>query len=266
MLNVVYFASAALVAYYFLLWFAQRWVMFPGAPFPFLPQSPESSETLRVAHTGPQRQWEVWHLLPPAGARAPTIVFAHGNAELIDLWVEPFEELRRLGFGVVLVEYPGYGRSAGMPSKPSVEKAMLAAYDYAVSQPEVDPDRMIGYGRSLGGAVVCAASTQRRFAALVVQSSFSSVQNLVARYGLWGPLIRDPFDSVAALRRFDGPVLILHGERDRIIGPQHSDLLARAAPRAELQLMQCGHNDCPHPWKRVVGFLRQHTLTPSEVP
>src|SRR5690606_39258033 len=98
---------AALMAYWALLFFAQRWVMFPGASFPFA-QNPPQSDTLRVVRTGPDGAWEVWHLLP-AQPGAPTIVYAHGNGELIDIWLEPFEEVRRAGYGVILVEYPGYG-------------------------------------------------------------------------------------------------------------------------------------------------------------
>ncbi len=250
-----------LVAYWGLLFVAQRWVMFPGAAFEYA-EHPPQSDTLRVVHTGPDGTWEVWHLLP-SEPNAPTIIYAHGNGELIDLWLQPFEDARRAGYGVLLVEYPGYGRSGGSASKQSVEQAMLAAYDYAVQQPEVDASRIIGYGRSLGGAAVAAASLRRPFAALIIQSSFSSTATLARPYGLWGPLIRDPFDSAAALRAFDGPVLLLHGQHDRIIPQKHSEDLQRASPRAELELLPCGHNNCVHPWRNVVAFLKKHELSPG---
>ncbi len=248
-------------AYWTLTWFAQRSVMFPG---PLVRATDEARETswLKRVSLGPDGRWEALHLLPSGTAAAPTILFAHGNGELTDSWVEPFSELQRLGYGVVLVEYPGYGRSPGTATRASVGAAMMAAYDYAAGHPRVDRARLIGYGRSLGGAAIAELSLQRPLAALVLESTFTSVRDIAARYGIFGPLVRDPFDSRAALTRFKGPVLLLHGERDRIIPASHSRALARVVPGAELALLPCGHNDCARPWPRVLTFLSRHQLGP----
>jgi fermentation-respiration switch protein FrsA (DUF1100 family) len=72
--------------------------------------------------------------------------------------------------------------------------------------------------------------------------------------------VRDPFDNLAALRRFRGPILLLHGQRDDLIDKRQAEELQRAAPHAELHLLPCGHNDCPRPWPLLEAFLRAHHL------
>src|SRR5689334_10734657 len=89
---------------------------------------------------------ESW-LLPGAATRAaPLLIYTHGNGELIDYWADEFEPLRAAGIHVLLVEFPGYGRSQGKPSEQSVTGALLAAYDRVVEDPRVDARRVIGYG------------------------------------------------------------------------------------------------------------------------
>jgi pimeloyl-ACP methyl ester carboxylesterase len=55
-------------------------------------------------------------------------------------------------------------------------------------------------------------------------------------------------------------VLVLHGEQDASIPVAHARRLAEAAPDAELEIVQCGHNDCARPWDRIARFLRARGL------
>ncbi|MEJ2481619.1 MAG: alpha/beta hydrolase [Gemmatimonadota bacterium] len=80
------------------------------------------------------------------------------------------------------------------------------------------------------------------------------------RFGLFGPLVRDPFENLAVVSAFEGPVLVLHGERDTIIPVGHGEALHRAALDSELVLLPCGHNDCPWQGERVLEFLRRRGL------
>ncbi len=70
----------------------------------------------------------------------------------------------------------------------------------------------------------------------------------------------DPFDNLAAVAEFEGPVLVIHGEHDSMIPPAHGRALAGSAPLGELVLVNCGHNDCPRPWHTVRSFLARHGL------
>jgi hypothetical protein len=185
------------------------------------------------------------------------MIFGHGNGELIDYWPDEFAEPRRWGVAVLLVEFPGYGRSAGTPSQRSVQQAFLAAYDWAARQEDIDADRIIGYGRSLGGGAVGLLSRERRLAAIVFESTFTSTRPFARGFGAPGFLVRDPFDNVAAVRAFQGAILIIHGEDDRIIPTDHGRTLAAAAG-VDLHTLPCGHNDCPRAWPLVRDFLTEH--------
>jgi len=198
-------------------------------------------------------------LLPPLESVGPAtwLVFAHGNGEVIDLWAGAFEPLREAGVGISLVEYPGYGQSTGKPSEASIRRAMVAAYDRLLERPDVDPQRVVGYGRSLGGGAVCALARDRPLAALILESSFTSVPPLARRLGVPRFLVLDRFDNEAVVRDFSGPVLVLHGVRDPVIPIEHARELARVAADSRMIEMPCGHNDCPRDWDDVTDFLRK---------
>ena len=181
-------------------------------------------------------------------------MFGHGNGELIDYWPDAFDEPRRWGVAVLLVEYPGYGRSAGSPSEATIAATFRGAYDWAIERGGVDPDRIVGYGRSLGGAAVAGLSRERRLAALILESSFTSTRPFARRFGAPGFLVRDPFDNVAAVEAFEGPLLVIHGAHDEIIPTDHGRTLARVGG-VVLHELPCGHNDCPRSWPLIKQFL-----------
>jgi len=219
-------------------------VLGPGAERIWLESAGVRSEAIFLAAT------------TPGEAPTPLVLYAHGNGELIDLWLEPFAPLREAGVAVLLVEYPGYGRSAGSPSQASITRAFTAAYDWSASQPHVDRTRIVGWGRSLGGGAICALAQERPLARLVLESTFTSVRALARDlFGLPGWLVREPFDNLTAVRAFAGPILLLHGERDESIPLAHARALHEAAKHAELIVLPCGHNDCGEPWERIVPFL-----------
>ena len=260
--------SAVIAGYWLLLYAAQRSVIFPGAAAP--------SDEAALARAGGERVWlqlgarksEAWFLpsLAPAGPPSPLIIFAHGNAELIDYWPEAFDTPRRWGVSILLVEYPGYGRSEGRPSEKSITAAMVAAYDWAVARQDIDPARVIAYGRSVGGGAASDLARERPVGALVLESTFTSVRRMALRFAAPGFLVRDPFDNLSLVRRFTKPLLIIHGVTDDIIPVWHGRALARAAPSAELQLLPCGHNDCPRPWPVLRRFLEDHEILNSPGP
>jgi pimeloyl-ACP methyl ester carboxylesterase len=82
--------------------------------------------------------------------------------------------------------------------------------------------------------------------------------------GAPGFLVRDPFDTAEAVKAFDGPLLVLHGEFDDIIPPKHGRQLA-AVGNGELHLLPCGHNDCPRSWDLVLEFLVTHEIVAPDI-
>jgi hypothetical protein len=249
------------LGYWAVAYLIQRSILYPAPAAPEVDAAADRPD-VKVLWLGPDAKVEAWYL-PPRNAHgpAPALIYTHGNGELIDHWLEEFEVPRAWGMGILLVEYPGYGRSRGAPSEHAIEETVIAAYDYLATRPEIDPEGIVAYGRSLGGGAACRLAKNRKLEAMILESTFTGVRPLALRFGLLGPLVRDPFDNLTQVSRFHGPLLIIHGERDAIIPVAHGRTLARAARSAELYLWKgCGHNDCPRPWSLIESFLKRHGI------
>jgi fermentation-respiration switch protein FrsA (DUF1100 family) len=252
--------GTVMTAYFVAILLVQRRVLFPMPHArPLVVRPPESSQVWLSTSVGAV---EAWYLPPLATgtARAPVLVFFHGNGELIDFLSYEFQAPRNWGMGILLVEYPGYGRSAGSPSQASVTAAVLAAHDWLALQPSVDRGRVVAYGRSLGGGAAAILAAQRGAAALVLESTFTSVKSFAHRFWMPEFAILDPFDNLSAVQTYPGPVLVLHGEQDDLIPPAHAKALAQANMRSELHLLGCGHNDCERPWALIRKFLAANAI------
>jgi pimeloyl-ACP methyl ester carboxylesterase len=185
------------------------------------------------------------------------VIHAHGNGELIDVQTQSVAALRAAGIAVLLVEYPGYGRSTGSPSEATVTAAFVAAYDWAMRDARVDAMRIIGYGRSLGGGAIAQLAARRPLAALILESTFINLAEVVRDAGVPDWLVVNRFDTRAVLAVYPKPVLVLHGTRDGTFPIAHAHSLHAASPHATLRIETCGHNDCPSQWELVLSFLAQ---------
>lgn len=248
------------------LYLVQRSMIYPGTAIkvPTLPPVTAGMELLRL-NSG---EGEVEALLlPPINTRAtsapgPALIFAHGNGEVIDYWVDGLNNFRERGMAVLLVEYPGYGRSTGTPSEDSIRRTLIAAYDRLASDPRINPAKIIGYGQSLGGGAICTLATNRPLAAVILQSTFPSLDIFTAGYGAPAFLLRDRFDNETVLKKFPGPVLVLHGSTDSMIPWQLGERLAAASKQATFRLHSCGHMcQLTRPiWNDIEQFLNQANI------
>jgi len=257
------------IGLFYLIWclalfLLQRRMLFPRDVFAPAAESiaPPGPVEVRWLTTAAGRT-ETWFVPPQeAGSKpAPAVLFAHGNAELIDFNIQEIEPLTREGLAVLLVEYPGYGRSQGSPSQKSITEVMVAAYDSLTADERIDSERIVFFGRSLGGGAVCALAEHRPAAAMILVSAFTSVRALAWRYLVPPLFVRDPFDNLAVLRQYPEPVLLIHGKQDTIIPYDHARRLHKAAPNASLVTFDCGHNDLPPDaqryWRAIFRFLHQ---------
>ncbi len=253
------------VGYCCFLFLIQRQILYPRylipTPSPSAQKLPGLEQIWLNTSFGKVESW----LLPPAtehfSAPVPAVIFAHGNGELIDFWPDELKFFTRLGVALLLVEYPGYGRSAGKPSQESITEAFIAAYDALTARKDIDGSRIVLFGRSLGGGAVCALAAHRPSKALILMSTFTSVRSFAVRYLVPGFFVRDPFDNLALVKSYTGPILFLHGKYDSIIPFRHSVTLNKAAKNSKLIAYDAGHNDCPPDWgifwQHMESFLRE---------
>jgi fermentation-respiration switch protein FrsA (DUF1100 family) len=241
----------------------EQLILFPGHLLGAPSRLPEVGGLEKMSLLSPEGEVEAW-FLPAFGARPeerrPAVIFAHGNGEIIDEWVHELEPYRALGVGVFLPEYRGYGRSAGTPSEAAITQDFVELYDRLVRRPDVDGARIVLHGRSLGGGAVCALAKQRAAAGLVLESTFTSVAAVARRWLIPPGIVTNRFDNEALVREFSGPVLVLHGRRDKVIPYSHGEALARVARQAKLVTYDCDHNDMKRTpdgyWREIEAYLQ----------
>jgi hypothetical protein len=232
------------------LYVKQDGILFPSdlAPSPMPGEKYDLSTTVLKRPLPAGGEVVAW-FIPCAPARAgrpaPLIVFCHGNAELIDYQDHVVQGYLGLGCSVLLPEYRGYGRSAGTPSQDAITDDVRYFLDEALRRPDVDAARIVYHGRSLGGGPASQLALHHKPAALVLESTFTSVAGMARKYLAPSFLARHPFRNDDVVTALDVPVLVMHGTHDDIIPVAHGRKLAALARDGVLVEFDCAHNDFP---------------------
>ncbi|MDX1394757.1 MAG: alpha/beta hydrolase [Gemmatimonadota bacterium] len=265
-------AVAVYLVYAAILFLLQRTMMYPGTRLAPGPSSLGADgaavgveEVALESEAGAIRAWYAPAAQTAPAGPGPGAILFHGNAELADDLIPAFRPLAELGVSALFVEYPGFGGEPGRPTETTIMAVAETAYDWLAGRNEVDAKLVIALGRSLGTGPAAALTLRRPIAALVLWAPFVSVGHLALRsYGVPPFLARDRFDTRAALREYDGAVILFHGRRDGVIPFSNSEILADAHPEARLVEWSCGHNDCPpRPdalWGPLSAFLEEAGL------
>lgn len=159
-----------------------------------------------------------WYV-PHPEARAE-ILFFHGNAGNNGDRLPELKVLNSMGFGVMIVDYRGYGASEGHPSEDGTYLDAVAAWEYLVSQRGIPPQRIVILGESLGGGVAVELAWRQTPGALVVQSSFTRLADVGAVHYPLLPvrlILQHRYDSVDKVGRIACPKLFIHSSEDTLI-------------------------------------------------
>ncbi len=188
------------------------------------------------------------HALALGDGAAGTIVFFHGNGETAQDVVPLARLFVERGFSAVVVEYRGYGISKA--SGPPTEEGLYADAEAVLANLAAQGARssaVILWGTSLGTGVAIEMARRGRAACLVLSSPYTSILAVAQRLvpivpGRW--IVTDVYDSLAKAREVNVPVLVVHGERDRLIPVAMGRALAAALPDCRFEsVARAGHND-----------------------
>lgn len=220
-------------------------------------------ELLEEAAAGSVRYW----LAPPQGDK-PVIVFFHGNAAHALNGMFRAEYLGRLGYGVVLAEYRGYGGNTGTPD----EQAVYADSELILRNVMARwPGRgIILYGESLGTGVAVEMAMRVQASAVVLEAPYTSIVDVArGRYPIFpvGLLVRNRFESLGKIARIDAPLLVLHGDKDNIVPFWMGQALVERAeaPKKFIAVKGAGHNNL-HQFgilNEIAAFIAAQPVRPA---
>lgn len=265
---------ATIVAYgavVFFVWLTQdRLIYFPhigGVARSTPAQVKLPFEDVRITTTDGETLAAWW---VPAEPLRGTVLLLHGNAGSIADRIDYLPHFHAMGYAVLLLDYRGYGASTGKPSEQGTYLDAQAAWQWLTGERGVKSGAIVVVGESLGGAVAAALAARVQPRALILISTFTSVQDLGSEIYPWLPvrlISRYRYDTLEHLRNFRGPVLIAHSRDDEIVPFAHAERLFAAASGDKAMLeMRGGHNDgflfSQPSWVHAVSdFLRHHAAS-----
>jgi len=184
--------------------------------------------------------------IPSEGTRG-VILFCHGNAGNISHRLESIQIFHRLGLDVLIFDYQGYGQSEGTPTEHGTYRDAEAAWRYLIEERRVDPNEIVVFGRSLGGAVASWLAQSQTPGALILESAFTSLPDIAATVYPYIPvrlLLRFKYNTAECLARINCPVLIVHSRHDEIMPFSHGRRLFEMAKEPKKFLEITGtHNE-----------------------
>jgi abhydrolase domain-containing protein 17 len=218
------------------------YIFFRADSMIFMPQPASYKDTKDILKLPVTSTEKISAVYLPNSQSAYTVLYIHGNAEDLGEIRPQLDRLHSYGFSVFSYDYRGYGTSDGKPSEQNAYQDADIAYKYLTQQLKIPPQRIIVYGRSVGGGSATELATRHHFAGLILESTFTSAFRVIVPFPL---LPFDKFSNFDKLPKVHCPVLIMHGQADTTIPSQHGLALYQAAlePKMSLWIAEAGHND-----------------------
>ena len=184
------------------------------------------------------------HPRPPS----PGLLWFYGNGENVAAIWPVVREFQPPGTALLVVDYPGYGGSAGRATEAGLYAAADAAYAMLAARPGVDPRRIYVYGRSLGSAVATYTAAHHPVAGLVLESPFTNARAMARHLYAILPwfTVTLQLDNLANVERIHCPMLVFHGDADRLVPTAMGLAVAAAAgggPAEVVLIPGAGHNE-----------------------
>ncbi|NLX83090.1 MAG: alpha/beta hydrolase [Clostridiales bacterium] len=209
----------------------------------------------------------LWKTTPE---KAGLILYFGGNGELaagrmMSLKQNQAEDFLA-GYHVMMVDYPGYGKSGGEPTEESIYQMAQLSYDYALSRKEVDGSKIVLIGWSLGSGSASMLASKNQIAGLVLMTPFYNgtellqnfvkdelkADNMLTTIAGWLTRNKYPSDLYAKTASANARVLVLGGKKDTLIPYEQAERLSTHFPNAEFVLLEGGHEA---PWMEQQSLL-----------
>ena len=258
--SIVKIALGVAIGVPLFMWlFQERMIFFPR-PVESRPAPRSNVEDVAiVAADGVKlRGW----LVKGAGKPAPLVVYFGGNAEEVS-WLTGVAD-QFAGWSLLLVNFRGYGESEGKPGEKELLEDGLVIYDYAKRRTDLNSERIVAMGRSLGSGVAVHLAAHRPLQGVILVSPYDSIVEVAKRHYPFLPvslMLRHRFDSLARAPQVKAPLLCLVAAEDRVIPAPHSRALFEAWSGAKIwrEVPHADHDSIagqPEYWRSIADFLK----------
>ena len=265
--SVLTIAAGVFVGLAILVYFVQDHLIFfrqplePGRRDSVLQRFPNVEEVNLVADDGTRLHGFLSKPPAVAGTKFPLVIYFGGNAEEASWLLDEGE--RPQDWAWLVVNYRGYGWSAGSPGEKAMAADARRLHDWTRSRPDVEHSRIVAFGRSLGSAVAVRLASERPLAGIVLATPFDSLESVAKRHYPLAPvslLLRHRFDSLNLAPGIGVPILCIVAERDSIIPGEHSHRLFSAwqGDKRLVSIANADHNDVSATavfWREIGRFL-----------
>ncbi len=189
---------------------------------------------------------QLWSWFIPVKTPRATLIFCHGNGGNISHRLEKIKIFNNLNLDILIFDYRGYGMSKGSPSENGLYLDAEAMYDYLVKERKISPDKIVGYGESLGGSVIIDLASRHELGGMIIEGSFPSLRDMAKKYFPFIPaaIYKSKFDSLQKIKTINYPKLLFHSKSDEIVPFElGKKLFEHAAEPKDFVKLQGGHND-----------------------
>lgn len=199
----------------------------------------------RLLETPDGERLVTWYSPPKPGE--PTLLYVHGNAGTLADRAERISAYAERGRGLLIMAYRGYSGSSGAPSeKANVSDAVLA-YD-TLRGYGIEAEDIFAYGESIGTGIVVQLATRRPVAGLILDAPYTSIVDVAEIFYPYLParlMMRDRYETLKHLAGVSSPMLVIHGERDRVIPVEMGRKVAESSrgPSEIVTFPEAGHSD-----------------------
>ena len=176
-----------------------------------------------------------------------TILIFHGNGGHVGHRVDKFKPFIDAGYGLLFLEYRGYANNSGKPSEKGLYNDALAAIKF-LSEKKITSNKIILYGESLGCGIAIKLSTEAVFAATILESPYTSINDVAQKHYWYLPakwLVLDKYNIIDIVNKVKSPLLVIHGEKDNVIDISFGKKVFESAiqPKESLFIPEAGHNN-----------------------
>ena len=246
-------------SFLFIYCFIGLYLFFFADKLIFIPNNSSYSNSEYILKLTTENNHQIAALYLPNSEAKYTILYAHGNAEDLGDIEFRLQQLNQNGFSVLAYDYPGYGISTGQPTEKSVYLAIDAVYHYLTQELKIPADKIIVYGRSVGGGSALELAANHPVAGVILESTFTTPFRVVIPFPIF-PF--EKFDNVKKIQKINAPVLMMHGKQDHIIPIEQSQKLFELAstPKLSFWVEAADHNDLfdvadQQYWEQLKAFI-----------